>query len=190
MTKIIQLGNEFDVLYLRKNSPWIGGVQCLASSRTPFLRDFRQVLFLQGLEEARQECHDWLGGQELPSKVSRSYFLGQGKLAKLSWSIVIGVRFSGQSRLTQVQICDMGQATGAASILCILILRINFIMPLNSIQLKIWAKQKKQTNFFLGPETQILSVSIILLTCLFLFLLGLHEGLAKYGSQTIVCLLS
>ena len=91
MTKIIQLGNEFDVLYSRKNSPWIGGVQCLASSRAPLLRDFGQVLFLQGLEEARQEWHDWLGGQELPSKVNRPYFLGQGKLAKLSWSIVIGV---------------------------------------------------------------------------------------------------
>lgn len=66
----------------------------------------------------------------------------------------------------------MGQATGAASILCILIIWINFIMPLNSMQLKIWVKWKKQTNFFLGPETQISSVSIILLTCLFLFLLG------------------
>ena len=91
VTKIIQLGNEFDVLYSRKNSPWIGGVQCLASSRAPLLRDFGQVLFLQGLEEARQEWQDWLGGQELPSKVNRPYFLRQGKLTKLSWSVVIGI---------------------------------------------------------------------------------------------------
>ena len=52
-------------------------------------------------------------------------------------------------------------------------------MPLNSTQLKIWVKWKKQTNFFLGPETQISSVSIILLTCLFLFLLGSARRVGK-----------
>lgn len=42
MTKIMEFSNKFDVLYARENSPWIGGEQCLTSSRALFLRDAGQ----------------------------------------------------------------------------------------------------------------------------------------------------
>lgn len=36
------IGNEFDVLYSRKNNPWIGGIQCLTNNGELFMKDFRQ----------------------------------------------------------------------------------------------------------------------------------------------------
>ena len=42
MTKLKQFSDDFDLLYSRKNSPWIGRVRCLTSSGELFLRDFRQ----------------------------------------------------------------------------------------------------------------------------------------------------
>lgn len=42
MTKLKQFSDDFDLLYSRENSPWIGRVRCLTSSGVLFLRDFRQ----------------------------------------------------------------------------------------------------------------------------------------------------
>lgn len=83
MIKIVQFCKKFDVLLSGENNPWTGGVQCLTSSGAPFLRDLRQGGFYRKLEEATGKRHDcWLGGWGFTYKASRSYFQGQGKLAK------------------------------------------------------------------------------------------------------------
>lgn len=42
MTKLKEVSNELDALYLRENSPWIGGLQCLTGRKTLFPRDLGQ----------------------------------------------------------------------------------------------------------------------------------------------------
>ena len=44
--KLEQLNNDFYVLYLRENNPWIGGMQCLISSGALFPKDFGQEQIL------------------------------------------------------------------------------------------------------------------------------------------------
>lgn len=83
MTKIMQFGNELDVLYVRENNPWTGGVQCLTSSKAFFLRDLGQEQILQNLRRGSTDTeHDCLGGQGLSGKASKSCFLQEGELTK------------------------------------------------------------------------------------------------------------
>lgn len=46
MTKQNQFSNELDILYSKKNKPWIRDVQCLPSNEALFSRDFGQVQVL------------------------------------------------------------------------------------------------------------------------------------------------
>lgn len=120
MTKI-QFSDEFDIPYSRENYPWIGGAQCLKQERL-FWKDLGQEQVLQNARRGTVEIgHDGLRGQGFPYK--GPVFQVKVTQLKLIWRIVIGACYdsltgvSWKCRLTQVQISDMGQATGAAPIL-------------------------------------------------------------------------
>lgn len=76
MAKIIQFSNEFDGLYLKENSPCIGGRSCLTSSGTFFPRDFGQEHVLQSVRGGSVDMgQGWPACWGFPDKASRSYFL-------------------------------------------------------------------------------------------------------------------
>lgn len=50
------------MFYSRESNSWIGGVQCLTSSRALFLRDLGQEQILKCVRRDDAEIgHDWLG---------------------------------------------------------------------------------------------------------------------------------
>ena len=74
MTKIIQFSNEFEVLYSRENSLWVGGVQFLTVEYS-CLGILDKWEFYRALEEATWKRYNWLEGQDFPIR-QQVYFLG------------------------------------------------------------------------------------------------------------------
>ena len=79
--KLKQFCNKFDVLYLRENNSWMGGVQRLTSSGALFLKVLGKNRVFECEERQREPGLDWLGGWEFLSKTNRSQILGKGELA-------------------------------------------------------------------------------------------------------------
>ena len=79
--KLKQFCNKFDVLYLRENNSWVGGVQHLTSSGALFLKVLGKNRVFECEERQREPGLDWLGGWEFLSKTNRSQIVGKGELA-------------------------------------------------------------------------------------------------------------